>query len=83
MTDEEADNLLNSLKTYALKDRSVIIITHKLREVLKHADRVTVMRGGKTVESGKPTKGVNADDLSYLMVGDAKNYISHKNQVVQ
>jgi len=80
LTDEEADNLLNSLKTYALKDRSVIIITHKLREVLKHADRVTVMRGGKTVESGKPTKGVNADDLSYLMVGDAKNYISHKNQ---
>lgn len=74
LTDDESDKLLEALKLYAAKGRSVIVITHKLREVLKHTDRVTVMRSGRTVESGKDTKTMSADKLSYLMVGEAKEY---------
>ncbi len=80
LTDDESDKLLKALKLYSAKGRSVIFITHKLREVFSHADRVTVMRGGRTVEAGKKTEGMTVDELSYLMVGESKSY-KRKNKI--
>jgi simple sugar transport system ATP-binding protein len=74
LTDEESNNLLSQLHVLARQGRCVIIITHKLREVLAHADRVTVMRAGGTVAAGQSAQGKSAADLSRLMVGEAREY---------
>ncbi len=71
LTDEESIRLLDQLKIFAGQGKSVILITHKLREVFSHADKVTVMRAGKTVEAGKNPGDMTPNDLSRLMVGEA------------
>src|SRR5690242_5756732 len=48
--------------------KTVIIITHKLSEVLAISDEVTVMRDGKVV-GGVQTKDTNATELARMMVG--------------
>ena len=48
--------------------RTVIFISHKLPEVLAVADRVTILRSGRSVTT-VPTAGTKADDLAGLMVG--------------
>ena len=47
---------------------SVIFITHKLNEVLDIADRVTVLRRGKMIET-LPASGASEESLARLMVG--------------
>ena len=74
LTDSEADNLLNQMRAFANDGRCVIVITHKLREVIEFADKVTIMRGGKTVAQNKNAKKMSAGDLSKLMVGEAKEF---------
>ena len=49
---------------------AVIIITHKLNEVLAISDRVTILRKGKSIETVK-TAGTNQQQLTELMVGRA------------
>ena len=61
LTDEEAARLLRTIQALARRGTCVILITHKLREVLAHADRVTVMRGGRTVAT-VDAGGTNAAD---------------------
>ena len=70
LTDDEAERLLNTIQALAHRGTCVILITHKLREVLVHADRVTVMRGGRTVAT-VDARETSAADLARLMVGDA------------
>jgi len=71
LTDEESTRLLDQLKFFAGQGKCVVLITHKLREVFSHADKVTVMRGGKTIEAGKDPAGLTPTGLSRLMVGEA------------
>ena len=47
---------------------SVIFISHKLHEVLEIADRVTVLRRGKKIET-LPREGATQEQLAKLMVG--------------
>jgi len=49
LTPQEADTLFGTLRTMADEGKTVIFISHKLREVKAVADRVTVLRGGRTV----------------------------------
>jgi simple sugar transport system ATP-binding protein len=74
LTDEESTSLLTQLKVFARGSACVVLITHKLREVFGHADRVTVMRGGRTVEAGRAPAGYTPELLSRLMVGEARDY---------
>ena len=74
LTDEESSNLFSQLRVLACQGCCVIIITHKLREVLAHADRVTIMRAGETVATGLSPQGKSAADLSRLMMGEAQEY---------
>ena len=53
LTDEEADRLLTIVKGIAQQGAAVILVTHKLSDVKKFADRVTVMRGGRTQHCGR------------------------------
>ena len=49
LTPQEAEELFKTLRAMAADGKTVIFISHKLHEVMAVADRVTVLRGGKTV----------------------------------
>jgi simple sugar transport system ATP-binding protein len=68
LTPQEADQLFSSVRDMAAAGRTVIFISHKLPEVLAVAERVTVLRHGRSVTT-VPTAGTGADDLAGLMVG--------------
>jgi simple sugar transport system ATP-binding protein len=77
----EAEALLGTVRTLAAGGKSVILITHKLREVLAVADRVAVMRRGKLVAERRASE-TNAGELAELMVGDGSSASSAKKAVV-
>jgi general nucleoside transport system ATP-binding protein len=68
LTPQEADDLFRIMRQLTQKGVSIIFITHKLKEIMAVADRVTVMRGGKVVGSALP-KEVNEQKLADMMVG--------------
>ena len=51
LTPQEAEALFATLRAMADEGKTVIFISHKLHEVMAVADRVTVLRGGRTVET--------------------------------
>lgn len=71
LTDAEADAVLGLLRRLAAEGRAVVLITHRMREVQRYADRVTVMRGGETVLAGAPCAECDQGRLADLMVGQA------------
>ena len=70
LTPQETDKLFAILRQMKAKGCAIIIITHKLNEVLAISDRVTILRKGKSVGS-VATTGVDAARLTELMVGHA------------
>ncbi len=68
LTPQEADELFEIMRGLTKRGVSIIFITHKLKEVLAVADRITVMRAGKVVGMAKP-KEVNERQLASMMVG--------------
>jgi general nucleoside transport system ATP-binding protein len=68
LTPQEAIELFGILTRLKDEGMSIIFISHKLNEVLEIADRVTVLRRGKAVET-LPTAGATEDQLARLMVG--------------
>jgi simple sugar transport system ATP-binding protein len=68
LTPQEADDLFVIMRELTKKGVSIIFITHKLREVLAIADRITVMRAGRVVGSAIP-KETNEQKLATMMVG--------------
>ena len=65
---QEVDDLFNALKGLRAQGMAIIFISHKLDEVLRVADDVTVVRAGSTVAEVK-SKDVTARQLAELMVG--------------
>jgi general nucleoside transport system ATP-binding protein len=68
LTPQEAVELFGILRTLTREGMAIIFISHKLNEVLDIADRVTVLRRGKMVET-VPTEGATRQGLARLMVG--------------
>jgi general nucleoside transport system ATP-binding protein len=68
LTPQEAIELFGILRTLTREGMAVIFISHKLNEVLEIADRVTVLRRGKMIET-VPTAGATREGLARLMVG--------------
>jgi general nucleoside transport system ATP-binding protein len=68
LTPQEADELFGILRNLTREGMSIIFITHKLNEVLDIADRVTVLRRGKVVDT-LATAGATEEQLARLMVG--------------
>ena len=68
LTPQEADDLFVIMRSMVKQGKSIIFITHKLREVLDVADRISVMRAGKMVGSVKPAESTTAT-LAAMMVG--------------
>ena len=69
LAESEAAAMLELARRLADDGRAVILITHKLRDVSATADRVTVMRAGKTVIDGAQAQGMTAAELARAMVG--------------
>ncbi len=65
---QEVDELFDNLRELKSEGLTVVFISHKLDEVLKVADAITVIRRGTTVAEVDPT-GVTARQLAELMVG--------------
>ncbi len=68
LTAQETQDLFKVLRLLTAENTSVIFISHKLREVLDIADRVTVLRRGKKIDT-VPTAGATEASLAKLMVG--------------
>ena len=65
---QEVDELFEALQELKAQGMSIIFISHKLDEVLKVADEITVIRRGTTVSTVLPSQ-VSAEELAELMVG--------------
>lgn len=70
LTPQEADELFKIMRSLTEQGKSIIFITHKLREVLDVADRITVLRGGKIVGTTTPEEA-DKNKLAEMMVGRA------------
>ncbi len=70
LTEEEAENLLTTVRGFAREGAAVILVTHKMNDVLRYADQVTIMRSGRTIKSLKPDS-VSVDELVKLTVGES------------
>jgi len=65
----EIDGLFDTLRAMVAQGKSIIFISHKLHEVSSIADRVSVLRRGRSTASGVPSKGVSKQQLASMMVG--------------
>jgi simple sugar transport system ATP-binding protein len=70
LTPQEADELFIIMRTLSEQGKSIIFITHKLREVLAIADRIMVIRRGKMVGETLP-ENADKNSLAAMMVGRA------------
>ena len=68
LTPQEARELADILRSLIAQGKSIIFITHKLNEVLEIADRITVLRRGRVIET-LPAAGATEESLARLMVG--------------
>jgi len=68
LTPQETDELFTVIRTLVDEGKTVIFITHKLREVMEIADRVTVMRAGE-VQGVSETNKTSITELASQMVG--------------
>ena len=68
LTPQETDELFNVIRSLVDEGKTVIFITHKLREVMEIADRVTVMRAGE-IQGVSEVKSTTPKELAKQMVG--------------
>jgi simple sugar transport system ATP-binding protein len=68
LTPQEADRLFDILRAMRQRGVTVILITHKLREIMAITDNVSVMRGGEMV-AHRETARTTREELAELMVG--------------
>ena len=68
LTPQEADQLFRIMHSLAERGKSIIFITHKLREVIEVADRITVIRQGQVIGTTTPQE-TDKSKLASMMVG--------------
>lgn len=68
LADREIERVLDVIKRLAAEGRSIIYVTHRLPEVFRIADRVTVFRNGRSLPA-RPTGELNVDAVITLMLG--------------
>lgn len=79
LTPQEVDWLIENLKNMAKNGKTIIVITHKLREIMQLSDSVTVIRQGKIVGHAK-TCDLDEKQIAQMMVGrDVVLTVSNEN----
>lgn len=72
LTPVEADEVLGLLRTEVVKGNlSILLITHKFREVQAFADEVTILRKGQLAGSGE-VKALSVEDMAEMMLGEVR-----------
>ena len=74
LDNRQVDRLFALIGEWKKQDKAIIFISHRMSEVFRIADRITVLRNGKTV-GDFDAKKVNENDLINLMVEDAKEHL--------
>ena len=77
LTEQEIDELLKIMKKLIEDGKTIIIITHKLKEIQASSDVCTIIRRGQYIDT-VPVKGVTEDDLAEMMVGHAVKLVVEK-----
>lgn len=77
LTPQEIDKLFNILRRMRESGISVILITHKLSEVMGVSDRITILRKGKHIATVN-TAEVGQKELAVMMVGREVNFRAQK-----
>ncbi len=69
LTPQETDVFFHTLREMRNDGKSIILITHKLEEIISIVDEVTVLRDGKMIGTKCVDEHVTKDDLTKMMVG--------------
>ncbi len=77
LTESQSDRLFDGLKRLVRNGKTVILITHKLRDVISIADRVTVMRKGKTVAE-REIRNTSEEEIASLILGNEEIRSIHR-----
>ena len=77
LTPQEAENLFKVLRSLVASGKSIIFITHKLKEVLSIADEITVLRNGRVIGTVN-VKDASQEKLASMMVGREVNLVVDK-----
>lgn len=77
LTPQEIDELMEIMKELTKEGKSIILITHKLDEIKKVADRCTVIRRGKSIDTVE-VKDVSSQELADMMVGRSVTFKTKK-----
>ena len=77
LTPQEVDDLFEIISQLKAAGKGIVFISHKLKEALAIADRIVVMRQGKTVAEVDPGE-TTEQDLATLMVGRPVELVVHK-----
>ncbi|HNZ40524.1 MAG TPA: ABC transporter ATP-binding protein [Clostridia bacterium] len=80
LTPQEIDELMGIMKELSKEGKSLIFITHKLEEIKKVADRVTVLRRGKCIGTYN-VQDVTKESLSEMMVGRKVQFTVDKKDI--
>ena len=79
LTPQEIDELMNILRVLIKEGKSIIIITHKLKEIMDVSDRVTIIRKGEGIGT-VVTAETNPNELAELMVGRQVTFKTEKKE---
>jgi ribose transport system ATP-binding protein len=69
------DDFYATVRTLRDEGTAIVIIGHRLGEILAECDRVTVLRDGRCAASGVPTEGLSESDLASRMLGHAVKHL--------
>lgn len=79
LTPQEIDELMIIMRNLVTEGKSIILITHKLKEIMKIADTVTIIRRGKHIETIAKS-ATNPEELAEKMVGRQVSFHLDKKQ---
>ena len=79
LTPAEILELMDIMKALVKEGKSIILITHKLDEIRAVADRVTVIRRGKSIQAVS-IEGATNKDLAEMMVGRSVSFVTEKEE---
>ncbi|MCI3923853.1 ABC transporter ATP-binding protein [Paenibacillus sp. TRM 82003] len=77
LTPQEIQELLGIMRNLVAAGKTIILITHKLKEIMQVCDAVTIIRRGRVIDT-LPVAGSNPDELAAKMVGREVNFTVDK-----
>ncbi|MBU5466717.1 ABC transporter ATP-binding protein [Virgibacillus sp. MSJ-26] len=79
LTPQEIDELIDIMKSLVKEGKSIILITHKLKEIMRACDRCTVIRKGEGIGTVN-VADTNTTELATMMVGRSISFETEKSQ---